>query len=793
MRTKGSCGYGNHIQIIRQGIIYNNISQNIRKLKLKQKVRGKNVDTFNYENFFKSSIALPSKYNAPKMRTLLTTIENTHYGICNVRFKQNNVYKLIQFIAVDGSSLTPYQYNDPDCVIDLVNQNKLPLIRSKGSYMTTVEMTNFDAYSGSIWFCLYLYELFGRVGIIDEENVVFLSVTNIKLSNAFWNGHYMTYGDGSESQYNAFTSLDIIGHEVSHGIIETSCALTYVGESGALNESIADIFGVCLMKYYDTKCSTHEFTWEIGSDICATLRSMAHPKVYKQPDTYNGKNWVDPLTQIDNGGVHINSGVGNFLFYLLCCGGKGKNDVGVKYDVKQSLSIFKINKLIYYSLIGCKNYKQISSNCNYFDYGRLLRNNSNLFTEEFELDNTIKHCIYDALIAINLADKDITRSSEPKNEDDQKNKTPSNKQFPNKQIVNKIITSPTKINLTLRKKQKNNLFVEIENNNNNIINEINKQTIFRLTNPNLTKLDDHILKQEKKDVQSLIKCVHDNNCEDKRINNFNPIKNKQESEQLIMKKSPEININQDEIVNICSSVKNKQNPEQLKLIRKFSEIKINKEEQINNFSPLKSIPVPIKENPEITTIQDEITDLKINFPTSLSTKEEMSVICQDDVDEVDDIVPYGEPMLGTPLLKFSEEKKVEYEKESLGSESFSLTIPFAFSPNISVFGKSYQFLNYLICMDGTSIMCYFNHVHKKHDNKKLSLELIAIYDQANIDIVIQLFGNADCESEIHNTMLPNENNEIKNFELPNTDYRFILIKLCVRGPIAGFDHITLKN
>ena len=73
--------------------------------------------------------------------------------------------------------------------------------------------------------------------------------------------------------------LDIVGHEASHGVVEASGGLVYQGESGALNESIADIFGTCLEKYYDIKSGKSLFDWDMGEDIGRNLRSMSNPKI----------------------------------------------------------------------------------------------------------------------------------------------------------------------------------------------------------------------------------------------------------------------------------------------------------------------------------------------------------------------------------------------------------------------------------------------------------------------------------------------------------------------------------
>ena len=148
--------------------------------------------------------------------------------------------------------------------------------------------------------------------------------------NAFWDGTRMTYGDGNGTTNSALVSLDICGHEISHGVTEYSANLNYSNESGALNESFSDIFGECVENF-----SKGSNDWlmgrEIGINRNGAFRSMANPKLYGDPDTYKGTNWYTGTG--DNGGVHTNSGVQNKWFYILAAGASGTNDLGNSYSV----------------------------------------------------------------------------------------------------------------------------------------------------------------------------------------------------------------------------------------------------------------------------------------------------------------------------------------------------------------------------------------------------------------------------------------------------------------------------
>ncbi|RSK46463.1 M4 family metallopeptidase [Hymenobacter perfusus] len=161
--------------------------------------------------------------------------------------------------------------------------------------------------------------------------------------NAYWNGSVMTYGDGA-STFKPLTAMDVCGHEIGHAVCEKTANLTYQNESGAMNEGFSDIWGACVeARAVSTYGLTGKSTWLIGEEIMkagGALRSMSNPNAYGQPDTYKGTNWrattTSPTQANDYGGVHTNSGVLNFWFYLLSQGGSGTNDIGSAYSVTGS-------------------------------------------------------------------------------------------------------------------------------------------------------------------------------------------------------------------------------------------------------------------------------------------------------------------------------------------------------------------------------------------------------------------------------------------------------------------------
>ncbi len=147
--------------------------------------------------------------------------------------------------------------------------------------------------------------------------------------NAQWLGglNGMRFGDGTNNR-TPLVSIDVVGHEFTHGVTEFSSNLIYQGESGALNESFSDIFGTLIEFYLEGPAGD----WLVGEDFGA-IRSMENPGQFGDPDTYAGTRWADPSSPTDNGGVHSNSGVQNFWFYLLAEGGSGVNDNGDIYNI----------------------------------------------------------------------------------------------------------------------------------------------------------------------------------------------------------------------------------------------------------------------------------------------------------------------------------------------------------------------------------------------------------------------------------------------------------------------------
>jgi Zn-dependent metalloprotease len=170
---------------------------------------------------------------------------------------------------------------------------------------------------------------------IDGRGMDILSTVHFQKSydNAFWNGRQMVYGDGDEDLpanlrlFNRFTiSLDVIGHELTHGVTQYEANLVYQRQSGAVNESMSDVFG-CLVRQQLLGQTARAADWVIGKGLFTAnvnaigLRSMKEPGtayndplIGKDPQPGHMRDYV--TTTADNGGVHINSGIPNRAFYV---------------------------------------------------------------------------------------------------------------------------------------------------------------------------------------------------------------------------------------------------------------------------------------------------------------------------------------------------------------------------------------------------------------------------------------------------------------------------------------------
>jgi hypothetical protein len=164
--------------------------------------------------------------------------------------------------------------------------------------------------------------------------------------NAFWDGSHLVFGDGDGRLFERFTKpVDVLAHEFAHAVTEHTAGLTYQGQSGALNESVSDVFAACLTQRLRDQ-NVDAADWLIGADLflegvqARALRDMRNPgtayddpRLGRDPQPAHMDDYVE--TTDDNGGVHINSGIPNRAFVLAATaiGGRSWEGAGrIWYD-----------------------------------------------------------------------------------------------------------------------------------------------------------------------------------------------------------------------------------------------------------------------------------------------------------------------------------------------------------------------------------------------------------------------------------------------------------------------------
>jgi Zn-dependent metalloprotease len=204
---------------------------------------------------------------------------------------------------------------------------RVTLVRAEGEPATD-DADALAAYDHAGCVRRFFVEELGRLSIDNRGLDLILNVHfGSQYNNAFWDGDEMTFGDGDGVIFTGFArSLDVVAHELAHGVTQFTSALVYENESGALNEHFSDVFGTAITQWA-AGARPEDADWLVGDEIMGpdlygeALRSMAHPGAAydnaimgkdPQPAHYDDR-YQGPA---DNGGVHINSGIANRAFYL---------------------------------------------------------------------------------------------------------------------------------------------------------------------------------------------------------------------------------------------------------------------------------------------------------------------------------------------------------------------------------------------------------------------------------------------------------------------------------------------
>jgi Zn-dependent metalloprotease len=216
------------------------------------------------------------------------------------------------------------------------------LVRAEGDKNVKDKAVNeaYD-YSGNVYD--FYKKIFSR-NSLDDKGMSLISSVHVgrNFNNAFWNGEQMAYGDGDGSLFVRFTkALDVVGHELTHGVVTHTCNLRYQNESGALNEHFADVMGALIYQWRKHQ-TAKQAAWTIGAEIMGPGTTAKCLRTFKDEPAYQGdpilgddpqpKHLKDKYTgSEDQGGVHINSGIPNHAFYLVAIelGGHAWDNAGM--------------------------------------------------------------------------------------------------------------------------------------------------------------------------------------------------------------------------------------------------------------------------------------------------------------------------------------------------------------------------------------------------------------------------------------------------------------------------------
>ncbi|MFM7016719.1 MAG: M4 family metallopeptidase [Bacteroidota bacterium] len=258
--------------------------------------------------------------------TVYSGTQNIHSDLNGTSYRLRDLTKGSGIITLHGETSTHSDYSSTTANWSYTTNDKYALDAHYGVSQTyDFYFTNFNRNSiNNAGFALTSY--------VNET-----ATTN----NAYWDGSIMHYGVRSTNGAG-ITAIDVTAHELTHGLTQYTSNLTYSNESGAMNESMSDIFGKAVQFW----SKPNDINWLLSNDMAWGIRDMSNPKLYSQPNCYQGTNWYTGTA--DNGGVHTNSGVGNYFYYLLVNGGSATNDKGNAYTVT-GLGLTKANAIVYRS------------------------------------------------------------------------------------------------------------------------------------------------------------------------------------------------------------------------------------------------------------------------------------------------------------------------------------------------------------------------------------------------------------------------------------------------------------
>ncbi len=267
--------------------------------------------------------------------------------ICHYAVKGTGVTKYYgtQSIIVDSVSPNRFLLRDPTRnVISIDSENKPIEGNSKDWDLTNSVQDEviIDGHYCTMEFYDMMLNRFNWEGIDNNGGALKIEISSDFFINASWNGTRAYFGRG-DCNHGPLTTMEVVGHEFMHGVTDYTSDLIYAKESGAINESMSDVFGKALEYYSDHA----NFNWYLGKSFFTTpygrfIRSMSDPHERRHPKMYKGEYWIDEGIYT----VHTNSAIGNHWFYLLVEGRSSVNEADTAFNV-QALGMDKALQIVF--------------------------------------------------------------------------------------------------------------------------------------------------------------------------------------------------------------------------------------------------------------------------------------------------------------------------------------------------------------------------------------------------------------------------------------------------------------
>lgn len=248
----------------------------------------------------------------------------TAYDLNNVLRTINTYLKNGTYLLLNASE-TMYNSSNREGVIQTYDANNTMSENSVSEVSSSNNTWNNKAAVSAHYYATLTYKYFENTfnrNSMNDKGGDIIALVNLSdelgggYDNAFWNGQCIGFGNGGDYFKNLAGGLDVVAHEIGHGVVSNTAKLEYYGQSGAINETFADIFGAMVDRD----------DWLIGEDITKTtfspsgaMRNMSDPhNMGNSPNNYWQPKHVSEMYigEQDNGGVHINSGIGNYAYYL---------------------------------------------------------------------------------------------------------------------------------------------------------------------------------------------------------------------------------------------------------------------------------------------------------------------------------------------------------------------------------------------------------------------------------------------------------------------------------------------